>query len=217
MVPTEREILDRLRRGEITVEEAERLLLSARSSRMLHSGSTTESDRASGTTDATRDLWERLRHVENDASISADTKTNRIIHVTCGVCAAIAIQPIPFADMLILTPIQGVMAYKIAQSRGVEISQDGAVEALKAVIGVVGLGFAGQQIAIALYKIGLPGIGGLMTIPLVYSLTYGIGRAMDRYFSAKATGKTASNDDLVNAFKRGKNEGKARAKEHDSE
>ena len=49
-------------------------------------------------------------------------------------------------------------------------------EIYKEIIGVLGLSFLAQQTAIGLYKLGLPFIGGFMTIPLVFVLTYSIGK-----------------------------------------
>lgn len=49
---------------------------------------------------------------------------------------------IPFADMPVLTSIQIFMGYKIAQVRGIRMSEEGVWEILKAIGGAVGLGFA---------------------------------------------------------------------------
>jgi uncharacterized protein (DUF697 family) len=146
--------------------------------------------------------------IEKNESLTADQKVSKIITATAILCAGVAIQPIPFADMLILTPIQGFMGHKIAQIRGIQLKEEGVWEVLKYIGGVVGLGFAAQQTAIGLFKIGLPGLGGLVTIPLVAGLTMGIGKALDLYFRMKAEGRTPSDADILNAFKMGKKEGK---------
>ena len=91
---------------------------------------------------------------------------------------------------------------------GVNVAEEGAWEVLKAVGGVIGLGFAAQQIAIGLYKLGLPGLGGFMSIPLVAGLTFGIGKAMDVYFIMQAQGRTPTPEEIKRTFNQGKKEGK---------
>jgi uncharacterized protein (DUF697 family) len=151
-------------------------------------------------------LMSQLLEIENNPKFNDDEKVSKIINTTAVICAAVAIQPIPFADIFILTPIQGFMGYKIGQIRGVDLKEESMGDIIKYIMGVVGLGIGAQQTAIGLFKLGLPGLGGLMTIPLVAGLTYGIGRAMDIYFKAVKQGRKPSDDELKNAFKRGKSE-----------
>lgn len=159
-----------------------------------------------------RKLQDEFLSIEGNPTYSPDQKVERIIFTTAAICAGVAIQPIPFADMPILTTIQGLMGYKIGCIRGIHLAREGATETLKYVGGVVGLGWLAQQTAIGLYKLGLPFLGGFMTIPLVFGLTYGIGRAMDAYFRAKQKGRTPTRPEILAAFKRGKQEGKKAGK-----
>jgi len=112
-------------------------------------------------------------------NIPPDKKVEKLLISFSSVCAAIAVQPIPFADIIILTPIQLYMGTLIAESRGYKFSMS---EVYKEIIGVLGLSFLAQQTAIGLYKLGLPFISGFMTIPLVFALTYSMGKVMDFYF-----------------------------------
>ncbi|KZM54852.1 hypothetical protein A3Q36_07885 [Geobacillus stearothermophilus] len=114
----------------------------------------------------------------------------------------------PDPDCGTLTPIQAFMGQKIAKIRGIDIKEEGAMEVIKFIAGMVGLGFAAQQTAIGLFKMGLPGLGGFITIPLVAGLTYGIGKAVDLYFKNKAIGRTPSKEEIIQAFRQGKREGK---------
>lgn len=161
-----------------------------------------------------RQLEREFFAIERNPTLTEDQKVSRLIKTTATICAAVAAQPIPFADMPILTAIQGIMGYKISQVRGVPVTKEGVMEILKYIGGVVGLGFAAQQTAIGLYKLGLPGLGGLMTIPLVFGLTYGIGRAIDLYFVYKRQGKRPPDDAILAAFKAGKRESRAAARTH---
>jgi len=141
----------------------------------------------------------------NKLNISTEKKVDKLLIFFSSVCAATAVQPIPFADIFILTPIQLYMGTLIAEARGYKFSMS---KIYKEIIGVLGLSFLAQQTAIGLYKLGLPFVGGFMTIPLVFILTYTIGKVMDFYFVSKTQGKTLTKDDLKNFFKQAKKDAK---------
>ncbi len=134
----------------------------------------------------------------DDLDISDDKKIEKIIILFSTVCAAVAIQPIPFADIFILTPIQAFMGTRIAKIRGYSFSMN---EIYKEIIGLLGLSFLAQQTAIGLYKTILPFLGAVTTIPLVFILTYSMGKVMNYYFVSKTKGETLSKEDLIKAFK----------------
>ena len=163
--------------------------------------------------DVKRRLRDEYLSIERNDAYSPDEKVSRVIHVTAGVCAGVALQPIPFADLFVLTPIQGFMAAKIARVRDVPISEEGAWQRVKTVLVTIGLGFTAQQTAIGLYKLGMPGLGGLVTVPVVWSLTYGIGRVMDAYFSALSEGRTPTEEEILQAFRHGREEGREQREE----
>ncbi|MCP3982485.1 MAG: DUF697 domain-containing protein [bacterium] len=140
-------------------------------------------------------------------------KTARIKHVTCATCAAVAIQPIPFADIFILTPIQGLMGVKIANIHGIEITEQKSTEIVKELLGLIGLGVMAQQFAIGLYKTVLPFLGAVTTVPLVYGLTYAIGSTMDFYFEQKAAGRPIDKEKLQRIFKNARKEGEKQGKD----
>ena len=143
-----------------------------------------------------------------------DEKVTKIIKITSVVCAGLAIQPIPFADIFILTPMQGLMGSRIAAVRGIPISNNDSIETIKQILGTIGLGLTAQQLVIGGYKTFIPFAGGLFTIPIVFGLTYGIGRVMDQYFINRSKGRILNRDELRKIFKQGKKEGKEEGKEH---
>ncbi len=163
--------------------------------------------------DIKRKLNEEYLGIERNDAYSTAEKVTRVINVTAGICAGVAIQPMPFADFFLLTPIQGLMATRIAKIRGVPVTQEGARGLLKTAFGTLGLGFAAQQTALGLYKLGLPGLGGFVTIPLVWGLTYGIGRVMDTYYRAMAEGRTPSDEEILEAFRNGGDEGRGQSEQ----
>ena len=97
-----------------------------------------------------------ITNIENRTDLSDDQKRSRIIHIFSVTCAAVAVQPIPFADIFVLTPIQAYMGVRLSAIREMPLSDAEATDLLKEIAGIVGLGMAAQQVALGLYKVGLP-------------------------------------------------------------
>lgn len=161
---------------------------------------------------AKKKIASEITDIENRTDLSDDQKRSRIIHIFSVTCAAVAVQPIPFADIFVLTPIQAYMGARLSAIRGMPLSDAEATDLLKEIAGIVGLGMVAQQVALGLYKVGLPFLAGFTTIPLVYGLTYAIGRIMDFYLEKKTNGQTVSNADLKGMWEKFREEGKQQAK-----
>ena len=141
----------------------------------------------------------------NQLDIPPDEKVRKLLLRFSGLCGAIAVQPIPFAEIFVLTPIQLYMGTLIAEARGYKFSMS---QIFKEILGLIGLAYLAQQTAIGLYKTVLPFLGALTTIPLVFILTYAIGSVMDYYFVSKTQGKRVTKEDLVKAFKQARKDAK---------
>ena len=115
----------------------------------------------------------------NNLKIPPDEKVEKLLLRFSAICAAVAIQPIPFADIFVLTPIQLYMGKLIGEARGYKFTLS---QIYKEILALIGLAFLAQQTAIGLYKTVLPFLGAITTIPLVFILTYTIGKVMDFYF-----------------------------------
>jgi hypothetical protein len=133
-----------------------------------------------------------------ELNIPTEKKIDKILLSFSVICAATAVQPIPFADIFILTPIQLYMGTLIAKVRGYKFTMS---QVYKEILGLLGLSYLAQQTAIGLYKTVLPFMGGIITIPLVFCLTYAIGKVMNFYFVSKTQGKKFTKEDLVNVFR----------------
>lgn len=166
---------------------------------------------------ARENIKKEITDIENRTDLTDDQKVSRICTVFSTTCAAVAVQPIPFADIFVLTPIQAYMGKKIADIRGFNISEAGAKEIFKELAGLVGLGFLSQQLAIGAYKTVLPFISGFTTIPLVFGLTYGMGKVMDYFFEKKIKGQKVDPEMIKSIFKKAKAEGKQKSKENKEE
>jgi len=121
--------------------------------------------------------------------------------ISAWAAAAIAPMPIPFADIWTITPVQMLMVRAIGNIYGYKI--DG--KTVKEMLAVVGGGMLGQQICLALFKIGLPGAGGFGGAAFVFFWTHGIGKAAELYFQS---GMTATEEELAAARKEGMEQAK---------
>ena len=164
---------------------------------------------------------DKLRHelleIERRCDLTTEQKIDRVVHLGCSTCAAVAIQPIPFADIFVLTPLQALMGMKIANVHGLKISDQEARESVKQLFAVMGLGLIAQQLAIGAYKTVLPFLGAITTIPLVYGLTYAIGRTIDAYFRAKAQGRSLDDATLTEIFRKARKAGEAEGRKQRAE
>ena len=158
------------------------------------------------------DINEKIKaeflQIENRTDLTEDEKVEKVIKIGSAICAGVAVQPIPFADIFILTPLQAYMGTRIGAIRGFKVTETEAMDLLKQLAGVVGLGMAAQQIVLGLYKIGLPFFAGFTTIPLVFGLTYGIGKVMDAYFIHKRKGQMLDREKMKKIFEEARQESK---------
>lgn len=161
-------------------------------------------------------LQREVMDIEKREDLTDDQKVSQIIVIFSTVCAGIAVQPIPFADIFILTPLQAFMGTRISAIRGMPLSEKQSADLIKELMGVVGMGMLAQQLGIAAAKIFFPIFGGIATIPVVFGLTFAIGKLMDIYFVNKAAGRTMTEDELRDEWKRQKKAGEAEGKKRQS-
>jgi uncharacterized protein (DUF697 family) len=149
--------------------------------------------------------------------LDKDEKVDKIINIYSWICATIAIQPIPFADLFILSPIQIIMGEKIGKIRGYSLLNNSPSNILKEITGALGLGILAQQIAIGAYKTIIPFYGAVTTIPMVYGLTYGIGQVMDYYILTKMSNSIPNKEEMKKIYKQSEKEGKKIGKAKEKE
>jgi uncharacterized protein (DUF697 family) len=115
-------------------------------------------------------LERELLEIEHRTDLTDDKKADRIVVMFSTVCAGIAVQPIPFADLFILTPLQAFMGTRLAAIRSIRLSEQESTDVLKQLMSVVGMGLVAQQLGIAAAKILFPIFGGAATVPVVFGL-----------------------------------------------
>jgi uncharacterized protein (DUF697 family) len=145
---------------------------------------------------AQRSLKQTLTGIIDDPSLPEPTKTRAIIHLTSLTCAVVASQPIPFADLLILSPLQVIMVWEMSRVMGRPVGTQGAGEIVASILGVVGGNLFFQQAILGLYKSLLPFLGGFATMPLVYASTYALGQVAREILEARRRNQELSRHEL---------------------
>ena len=131
---------------------------------------------------------EEFFEIENRTDLTDDQKISQLITVTSSICAGVAVQPIPFGDIFILTPIQAYLGTRIAKVRSIPISHNTAFQTVKEISGMIGLGLLAQQLVIGAYKF-IPYWGSITSIPVVFGMSLAIGKVLDIYFTKKSLGQ----------------------------
>jgi uncharacterized protein (DUF697 family) len=124
-----------------------------------------------------------------------------LIKSTTAICAAIGAQPIPLADMPILTSLQVLMVSGIMYISGRERSLRAATEFIAALGAGVGAGMLLREGARAMLKF-FPGWGNIVCGMVAGAGTYAIGRAATAYFLEGASLKEARQTYLKSRKKR---------------
>ena len=138
--------------------------------------------------------------------ISRDREAQRevaqlLVKSTTAVCTAIGAQPIPLADLPILTSLQLMMVSGIMYVSGRERSLRAAAEFAGAVGANVGAAMLLREGARAVLKF-FPGWGNVVCGLVAGSGTYGIGRAASAYFIEGVSLKDARRTYLTSRKKR---------------
>jgi uncharacterized protein (DUF697 family) len=124
-----------------------------------------------------------------------------LIKSTTAICAAVGAQPIPLADMPILTSLQVLMVSGIMYISGRERSLRAATEFITALGANLGAGMLFREGARAMLKF-FPGWGNVVCGMVAGAGTYAIGRAAMAYFLEGASLKEARQTYLKSRRKR---------------
>ena len=106
-----------------------------------------------------------------------EKRIRQLIYSKAGVCAGVALVPIPVADLLVLTPIQIAMVTAIGYLHGIEVTSDRAAE----LMGVVGAGIGFREAARQLVKL-VPGYGSAVSAAIAFAGTVALGETAHLWF-----------------------------------
>jgi len=123
-----------------------------------------------------------------------DQAVREMIQVCAASAAAVAVQPFPLVDVLLISPIQIALVQAIGRIHGYKLEQKSVVEILSA----FGAALVTQNLIIAAAKL-VPFAGWLVGISMAYALTWAVGDVAEYYFK---NGRGVSQDDLQVMFKK---------------
>ena len=107
-----------------------------------------------------------------------------LVRQRAGLCAAIALEPVPLLDLAIVLPLHLEMVVKIGKIYGFELSTARAKEIVLEFGGAVALTYATRTAARSLLKF-IPVLGPVLNAPMVFTSTYTLGMLSERYFRAR--------------------------------
>ncbi|GAA5533282.1 DUF697 domain-containing protein [Deinococcus metallilatus] len=139
-----------------------------------------------------------------DPDLTREENVEEVIRSAALLSGAIAVEPVPFADILLITPVQAKMVLHIGKIYGFDITPDRAKEIVQELGATVAYGMVARQVMRGVAKLALPIIGGLITAPAVYGWTFALGRVAQNYFERKRQGLPASKREQVKVIQEAK-------------
>ncbi len=128
-------------------------------------------------------------HFRVNYEVSLEQNAEDVTRSAALLAAAVSTEPIPFADILLISPVQMKMVVHIGKIYGFELSPARAKDIVAELGATFAFGFLGRQVVRGLAKMVAPGIGGLITAPAVYGWTFGLGRLAEGYFKMQLEGR----------------------------
>ncbi len=138
------------------------------------------------------------RVLDGDYSEASAEEKQRAVEQLVRVCSvaagAVTIQPIPFVDTALITPIQIAMVQGIGKIHGYKLDTKSIIEML----GTFGASIVAQNLIMGAAKF-IPFFGWVVSISIAYALTWAIGEVSDHYFR---NGRTVDEAELKAMFER---------------
>jgi len=147
-------------------------------------------------------------NLDVDPDLSPEENVEEVIKSAALLSGAIAAEPIPFADMLLITPLQAKMVLHIGKIYGFEITPERAKDIAQELGATFAYGMLARQVMRGVAKLALPVIGGLITAPAVYGWTYALGRVAQNHFERKRLGLPDSPQEQVKVVQEAKGQAK---------
>ncbi len=121
------------------------------------------------------------RVIESDYKDATDAEkeaaVTEVIQLCSAAASAVTVQPLPFVDIALLSPIQIVMVQAIGRVHGHTLDTKGVLEILSS----FGASIVAQGVIMTAARF-VPFFGWLVSISMAYALTYAIGEVSDYYF-----------------------------------
>lgn len=109
-----------------------------------------------------------------------DRAARDIIEVCSLACAGLVLQPIPGLEQAVL-PVQAGMVVALAHIYEKEVTKKRATEIILDIAAITGVSILGRAALTTVAKIFLPVVGGIITAPYTFSVTWATGFAAIHY------------------------------------
>lgn len=136
-----------------------------------------------------------------------ESRARKLIYSKATIAGAVALAPIPFADIAVITPLQVAMVAGVGYFFGVPVSKKMFLE----LGSVLGAGFALREGARQLIKL-LPGVGSVIGSAVAFAGTMGLGEAAILWFSR---GMDVPPEELRSAFRNAAARAREEYREHE--
>ncbi len=165
------------------------------------------------TADRVVQSFTNLFKFEVDPALDERGNVEKVVAETGVVAGLIScVQPIPLADIVVLTPLHVKMTLQIGKIKGFEVTQERALDIVREVIGVAWLALASQAVIGVIGKL-IPVARVVFNFTLNYAATWAIGNVVDYYFDCLREGTIPSaevmKDLFAEEFRVGKKRGEA--------
>ncbi len=105
--------------------------------------------------------------------------------------AVVTLAPIPLTDFVVVTPVQAAMVMAVGRVYGRELDLSEARHVLLELGSVCGMSLLAQKGFATVTKLLLPGLGGVLSGPWAFAVTYAMGNVAMRYFEDKEGSREA--------------------------
>jgi uncharacterized protein (DUF697 family) len=112
-----------------------------------------------------------------------DRASRDVIEICSLACAGLVLQPVPLLEQAVL-PIQAGMVLAVGHIFGQELTKKRAGEVVLDIAAITGVSVVTRQALTTLAKILLPVVGGILSAPYAFSVTWATGYAAIHYFRA---------------------------------
>jgi len=109
-----------------------------------------------------------------------DVVARDVIDLCAFTCAGLVLQPIPGLEQTVL-PIQVMMVLTVAHVYGQELSRKKAMDILLDLARITGASIVTRQVLVTVTKLLLPVLGGVLSAPVTFSMTWAVGYASIYY------------------------------------
>jgi uncharacterized protein (DUF697 family) len=133
-----------------------------------------------------------------------DVKAREVVNICAYAASVAAVVPVPLGDIALLLPVHSAMVMTVGHIYGRKVTQTEAARIVMELGAVAGLSLAGHAVIGALKRLLLPVVGGLLSIPATFALTWSLGRVAMTYFERPEISREELKKVFEDALKEGK-------------